>query len=276
MAPETYINHPLETSQSTNHDNTHGKTVPEPTESNFPVDTAHDFSKGFTRLSIGIEFADHDISGMRDNGTENTSEITTSEGYTGLGSFSVVALLSRQAVINHFHNSFKRGKLHHGIWDLTSPQWIQSLVEASVAFFASNCVDSVECACIRVGNCALHSHLDGFKRAKGHIGQKFGRGRGGQIDGSLVVVCSFWSSHVAVSLLEVFIPTILESSLGTVSEECRAPTSHDATETFGAIDFPPSLKVASVELRIDLASGLDKIERRHSSVGKTLYIDSCG
>lgn len=270
---ETYINHPLQTGQCTNHHDTHGETVPKSTKPNFLVDAAHDSSKCFAGLSIGIELADHDIGGVGDNGAENTSEITTCEGNTGLGSLAVVALLSRKAVVNLFDDGLKGRKLHHCIWNLTSPQRIQSLVKATPTLFAGNGADAVERARIRIGNRALHSHLDCFKGAESNVGKEFSRGRGSQVETSLVLVCGVWSGNVAVRLFEVFIPTILESSLDTVSKERWAPTRHNSAKSFSAVNLAPCLEVARVELGIDLSTGLDEIEGRDGSMSEALPID---
>lgn len=268
---EAYINHPLETSQSANHDDTDGETVPESSESNFPVDPAHDGSKCLARFSIRIQFTDHDIGGVGDNGTENTSEISTGEGDTGLRSLAIVALLSGETVINLFNNSLKRSKLHHGIGNLTSPQWIQSLVKAGPAFFGYNGVDAVQGASIRVGYGALHAYLDSFKRTKSNVGEELGRRRSGQVKPSFVLVRSFWASNVAVRLLEIFIPAVLEGSLCTIPKKCRAPAGHDAANPLGAVNLTPGLEVAGVEFRVDLTTGFYEIKGRYSRVCETLF-----
>ena len=61
------------------------------------------------------------ISRMGNNSTENTSDITSCKRNTSLSELAVVRFLAGKIVINHLDDGFKRGKLHHCIWDLSAP-----------------------------------------------------------------------------------------------------------------------------------------------------------
>jgi hypothetical protein len=52
----THVNHPLETSQCSDHDNSDGETIPETHKSDVLVDTSHSSSECLTRCTIGVEF----------------------------------------------------------------------------------------------------------------------------------------------------------------------------------------------------------------------------
>ena len=123
-----YNLHPI-TYQSTDHHNTDGQSVPQPSEANITIDAAHCSAKGLTRLAVGIQLAHHHICGMGHNSAENTGQVSTGEGNRGLSALVVVGFLSRQSLVDHFHNGLKRGKLHHGVGDLTAPEGIQTFVK---------------------------------------------------------------------------------------------------------------------------------------------------
>lgn len=81
---------------------------------------------------------------------------------------------------------------------------------------------------------------------------------------------SLFTSQVGVCLLEVFIPSILESTLHRVTEEGRAPTGKDAAKALGTINLSPCFKIALVKRRVDLAARFDEIKRRYSGMSETL------
>ena len=113
---EIGLHHPLKSGKSANHDNPDGQAVPETAKSNVLVDTSNGRSKGFSRLTIGVEFADHDVGRVGDDSTENAGEITSSKGDTGLGSFAVVRFLPWHVVVHCLNDSLERSKLHHGLY----------------------------------------------------------------------------------------------------------------------------------------------------------------
>ena len=52
----THVNHPLETSQGSDHDDSDGETIPETHESNVLVDTSHSGPESLTRGAVRVEF----------------------------------------------------------------------------------------------------------------------------------------------------------------------------------------------------------------------------
>lgn len=138
----------------------------------------------------------------------------------------------------------------------------------------------------------LHAHLDSLKWAEGNIRDELRRRTSRQVKGSLPASCSVLSDKVAVELLEEFIATVLECTLGlfpdtsvsilsishfscvpsayAVSEESRAPASKHAPQAFCMADGFPALHIALVQVGINLPTALDKIQRRYRCVGQTL------
>ena len=90
----------------------------------------------------------------------------------------------------------------------------------------------------------MHANLDGFERAKSNISDEFGRGTGTQIHQSLVLLEVLFTDQVRIELLEELITTVLEATLNTVSPECWAPASEDASEPLSATNLAPCLDVA--------------------------------
>lgn len=267
---EVVIDHPLQTGKGTNHDNSHWQTVPETLESNVLVDSRSDSTHSLAGLAVGVELADHDIGGVRHNSAEDTGSITSNEGDSGLGSLAVVALATGQTVVNHLNNGLERSELHHGVRDLATPERIETLVETAPAFLGRDLAEAIKGALVLRRNGTLHADLDGLEGAERNIGQEFCRGGRAQVQCCLVLVRVFGTSEVRILFLEKLIPAILERTLGRVTKEGRTPTGKDAANTFVSKNVTPSLEVALVQLRVDLASRLDKIQRCYGSVSDAL------
>ena len=155
---------------------------------------------------------------MRHDGAQNSREVTAAEGNTGLHSLAVIALLSWHAGVHHLDDGLEGGELHHGIGNLAAPERVDALVQPSPALLASDGLDTIEGALVRVGHLTLHTNLDSLERTQGNVSEKLGRSRGSEVEPSLVLVCCLLAGHVRVGLLEVLIPPVLEGSLGGVSK----------------------------------------------------------
>lgn len=129
----------------------------------------------------------------------------------------------------------------------------------------------MECAVECGWNRSLHPHLDGFERAETDIGNEFSRCGGGQVEDGLVLGSILFASQLAVEMLEVFVESVLSSTLHGVADESWADTGEDTAEALSLCNRRPRLEVALVELCIDLATAFDQIEGSHSSVGGTLH-----
>lgn len=63
---------------------------------------------------------------------------------------------------------------------------------------------------------------------------------------------------------------IPESSTYRIAEERRTPACEHATQAFAAVDLAPSLDIALVQTRVNLAAALHQIQGRDSRVGGAL------
>ena len=207
---------------------------------------------------------------MGDNSAENTSKITSCEANSRLSAFAVIRLLARKTLVDHCNDSFERGKFHHSIRDLTTPEWIQALVETSSAFLCNNRGNTIESALCKWRNGSLHADLDGFEWAEGNIGDEFGGGRGGQVQRSLVLVGILSTNEIGVELLEELVASVFEGTLSRVAEESWGPSSVDSSKSFGSSDLAPGLEVTCVHLGIDLTTTFYQIEGCDGSVSETL------
>lgn len=122
-----YIHHPLETGlsnnglapcphvdlacdityQRTNHDNPNRQSVPQSREADILIDPAHRRSKGLARQPVNVQFADHYIRWVRHNGTEDTGQVSTSEGDCCLSPLVVVRFLPGKVVVDSLDNGLK-------------------------------------------------------------------------------------------------------------------------------------------------------------------------
>ena len=258
----------METGQSTDHDNTDGKTVPETTESNLGVDTGDSGTSSLGGELLSVDLRDHDISGVRDNSAEDTSNVTTEERDTSLGKERVLFLRLRQVVVDGLDSLLERSELNHGVRNLTGPQRRETLVEGTESFSSSNLLVSIENRGGKGRDRGLGLDLNGFPRTKQDIGNQFSRGRGRKVDKSTVLVGSLLTNEVRVLLLEKLVETVLTGTLERVTDDGSTETSPDTTESLSSDDRFPGLEVTSVETRVNLSAALDEIERSDSSVSR--------
>ena len=223
------VDHPLEPSEGTDHDDTDWKTIPETTKANVLVDAVHGSTDSFSGLTIGIELADHDIGRVRDDGAEDTGDVTSAERDGGLSALTVVALLARKTVIDHLDDGLEGCELHHGVWDLTTPERVQTLVQTR------NCQKSTQCQMFHspcgsfggnyLGNTIvrsfgewrhgrLHADLDSLEWTQRNVGEELGGSRSRKVEPGLVLVRVLGAGEVRIELFEPLVAAVLESTLG--------------------------------------------------------------
>jgi len=171
---ETVVDQPLERSQSTDHDNSDGETVPKTRETNVAVDSAHSLGSTFTCLSVGIQLADHDIGWVRHDSTTNTSNVTTQERNTGLCKSAVFLLLSAESLVDLCDSAFERREFDHGVRYLTGPEWVQTFVKSTEALLSYNLAPAFTQTACEWRERGLHADLDGLERTQEDIGDEFG------------------------------------------------------------------------------------------------------
>ena len=132
----------MEAGKGTDHEDSGTKTLPESVESNIGIDL---FNLGTGRLSGGslVEDGDHGISWMRDNGAEDSSNVTRHEGDEHLLSLGVFVLwLGEDLGVELCNNLLEGDELDNGVWNLSAPEWGQTLVESIGSFIGFNLVES--------------------------------------------------------------------------------------------------------------------------------------
>ena len=113
---EGVVNPPLEASQSTNHDNTGTETLGgKSSHTGLGCD-------GANRLALVLGLAqqrDQRVSGVGNDGADDTSEVTGTEGDSKLGRFAVGVLrCSEDVSVEELHDLLEEIELCHGIWNL--------------------------------------------------------------------------------------------------------------------------------------------------------------
>jgi hypothetical protein len=132
------------------------------------------------------------------------------------------------------------------------------------ALLRSDGTDPLKCASESGWNRCLHAHLDGFKGAETNVGKEFSGSRGSQVETGLPLFRILLPHKPGVKVLEEFVSSILDGALNRVTEESWPPASKDSSDALSSTNLSPSLEVALVQVRIDLASAFDKIERGNS------------
>ncbi|KAI6875667.1 hypothetical protein KC323_g123 [Hortaea werneckii] len=212
-------------------------------------DPTHRSSKTLAGFTIGVQLTDHNVGRMRDDGAENTCKISTSESNTGLSALGIVGLLAGQASIHHLHNRFERGKLHHCVGNLSSPQWVQPFVEPGVilpanTLRANNLADTIPGTFCKGRHRGLHADLDSLEGTEANVSEELGGSGASQIDPGLVSNGVLGTGKVRVELLEELIASVLQRALDTVAEECWRSTG----------------------LTVHLTAAFHEIKRRHTPV----------
>lgn len=302
---EVIIDHPLQTGKCSDHDNSDRKTVPETTKANVLVNTTQGTAKGFTRLAVGVQFADHDICWVRDDCTEDTGEITTSERNGSLSTLAVIVLGAWKTMVYCLHDCFERGELHHRVWNLTTPQRIETLVETTTrkldcpslwrivnipsdTFFSDDGVEASKRAIGERRDGCLHADLHCFEWTEGNVGNELSRSRCSKVKPGLVSVGILLACQVGIVLLEELVTSVFEGTLGLqpvsmlrgkrsehathrITEEGRAASSVDTTDTLSPANLAPGLEVPLIHLGVDLTTTFDQIKGRDSPMGHTLH-----
>src|SRR4051794_40927083 len=112
--------------------------------------------------------------------------------------------------------------LHHGVWDLSAPEWIQAFVKTetvSLISFSSKCRDTQSglpakpffvgdvrystkrCTC-EGRNSSLHPDFYGLEWTETHVGNQLRRSTSCKVDCCLVFVEVVFSDKITVELLE--------------------------------------------------------------------------
>jgi len=125
---KTIINQPLKRRQSPNHQNPHGQTIPKTRKANIPINPTHRFASTLTRFPIRIKLRHHDVRGMRDDSTSDTSDITTKERHSGLLQAVVCGFGLSERGVDFVDCCLEGGEFAHCVGDLAAPEGVESFV----------------------------------------------------------------------------------------------------------------------------------------------------
>lgn len=207
------------TSESTDHDHTSTETLRGKVA---PPDLRRDLTNRLALVRLLAHLRDQRIRGMRDDGTDDTSEVTRRERNTQLRRFRVAALrLGEDVLVEQVDNVFEEEELGHRVRDLAGPKREERTEgESGLGFHEVHLRErGTEGDGERSGGGGLDADFGHFEGAEGDIGEDFGRGGTGEPDRALVFLRVFFAGEVHVEVLEDFVETVLEHSLEGVADE---------------------------------------------------------
>lgn len=139
---EGIVDDPLEAGKGTNHENSGSETLPESVEADFTIDLLDLGTSGLGRSGSLVEDGDHGISWVRNDGAEDTSDVTGHEGNSKLSSLTIGGfLLGEDLRVELSNDLLESDELDNGVWDLSAPEWGKTLVESVHTF---SCVHFIE------------------------------------------------------------------------------------------------------------------------------------
>jgi len=224
-------------------------------------------TSGATSSSL-VDLGEEGISGVRDGGSDDTSNNTRLERYNDVLSFGELLGGLSLSLVDHLSSLTLNSELSHGVRNLFAENGDESRVEATDETVFSH--DSLGTLTHTVSIVGLRDKSDsaGFIRAKEDISDSFSHSGRGKVD-LLSVVPGFLVTHgVDESSLEVFDSTELEPSLDEVSLHGGSETSEEGTSTFVGNDVSGSRNETGVDLGVKLDSGLNNINGGDTTVSK--------
>lgn len=275
----------MEGSQSANHANAHGQTVPETAEANVAVNPADGCASTFARLAVRIELRHHHVGRVRDDSAADTGNVASEERHTSLLQDVVRLLGLAELLVNLRNRALERRELDHRVRDLAGPERVEALVETAIAFLGDDFAPAFA-QVVGVGRQGgLHADFDGFEGAQEDVGDEFGGGGGAEVDDCLGGV---GEEFLAVVVFEDFVGAVFACALEGVADEgwglggwvlvsieggvgvgdYSYPAEEDAANALFCHDGAPCLEVGLVELRIDLTAAFDEIERSDGGVSR--------
>jgi hypothetical protein len=271
---EGIVDPPLKSGQGSDHENTDSKSSSgESLESDLVVDG----SDGLT-LVLGLsELGDHGIGWVRDDGTNNSGQISRSKGDGELSSLSVGVLwLGEDVLVEELDSLLEEVELGHGVWDLARPQWDdRSEWESGLSAVGVHLGESLsEVGWERSSLRSLDLDLNHLHGAEGDISDGLSRSRGGEIDDVTVSIVVLLSGDVGVEILEDLVESELEESLGGITDGGREPTLDEGSRTLLSGDDLHASDETLILLRVGLEIALDDIERSDDGVGDTAREDT--
>jgi len=256
------VDEPLESSESTNHDDTWAKTSP----AALPAEILEDLAGG---RAWGLVEHGHDAIGwVRDDGAEDTGNVTGGKCDNELLALAALcSWLGHDVSVEELDGLLKARELHHSVRDLAHPEWLDTLEEWIAAFLGHLCVGFAHVA--GVAGHGLDSDLHGFEWSQKHISKELGRCGGGEVKCHSLGVSSLFADDATVHYLEDLVEAELTDTLEGVAQQGRCPA---LGKTLHAILSDRELETSAEVLvlcSVHLQSAFDQIERHNSGVRDT-------
>ena len=148
-------------------------------------------------------------------------------------------------------------ELGHGVWNLLEQDGTETAVESTDTFSSRDLAEATN-QTGGEGGLGDQSNTGGLERAEGDVGEEFGEGGGGKVDGRSVVGGGLYSEEVDGLCLEEFITSELEGTLQEVTCEGRTNAGQESTSTLICDDLSETTDETTVVCDgIELDSGLD-------------------
>jgi hypothetical protein len=264
----------LEAGQSTDHDNTSTETLGgKGNETGLGGDGAEGLA-----LVLGLaQQGDQRVSGVGNDGANDTREVTRTEGDSELSGLAVGFFRGGEDVsVEELDDLLEEVELGHSVWDLSRPERDEG-TEGEPGFNGGS---------PHLGKSGAHGDREGtsgagldldlghLPRAKGNIGEDLSRGGTSQPDGTLVVVAGLLTCEVHVGVFEELVETILEGTLEGVANQGRPEALPGTGDTLLGDDGSETGNETLVLGGVDLHVTLGNIERSDSGVGGTASQDT--
>jgi len=272
---EGIVDPPLETSKSTDHEDTSTKTL---SHKVLNTDLASNLAEGLALVLSLSELRDERVGRVRDDSADDTGEVTGSEGDAELSSLGVGLLgLGEDVGVEHLDDLLEEEELGHGVGDLTRPERNDRAEgEASLGAHLPHLGGSrAESDGEGTLGRSLDLDLDHFHGAKSNVSEDLSRSGTSKVDQTTVVVSVLLTSQVRVEVLEVLVETELEHTLERVTNSSGSPTLPDGGTTLLSNDGLDGTQETLVLAGVDLHVALGDIERSDSPVSGTAGGDTC-
>jgi len=258
----------LTSGQSTNHEETSTDTGIAATETKLLGDLDQAGGSALTGETLGlVDLGKHGVCRLRYNGGGKASDETRSQVDNSLCSISG-SLLVDKALVDTFDDLLVDHELGHGVRNLLEQDGAETTVESANTFSLEDLAETADETGSK-GRFGDETNASGFERAESNIGEEFGGGSRGKVDGSSVVFGGLVAEQVDRLLLEEFVSSKFQSSLQEVTRKGRASTGQESACAFILDDFPEATDQASVVCDgIKLNSCLDDIDGSETTVGQ--------
>lgn len=220
----------MEASEGTDHEDAETESTPDAGGTELGEDGAN--TGGSLVL---VELGDDGVGRMRDDGAEDTSNVTRSGGDSKLFDLGALsARLGHDVLVDSLNSALESPELHHGVRNLATPERSETLVESTEAFLSNDLGHSFAKSSgegAGLGVSGLDADLNGLPGAQSQIGDDLSGSGSREPQEILVVLSVLGSSSLHKGVLEDLIETELEETLERVSDQGGAPAEEHSANT---------------------------------------------